>query len=348
MAIFSPVRLLTLIGLLLLPAQLHGQSLADLYEKVNPSVVVIESLSLEATPGSSQGQGKVTTEDQGSGVLIDEQGTILTASHVVQTAEHVTVEFLDGQRVQAEVIASAHWGDIALIRVIDKVKLPTPAMLADSDTMRVGDRVFVVGTPFGYSHSLSAGYISQRLQTNAMIGSGTIEVFQTDAAMNPGNSGGPLFNMQGEVIGIASHISTIAGGFDGIAFAVTTNQCRLLMERVETWSGIEGIIVTESLARLLNVPQPHGLLVQKVSSVSWGGKVGLQPGTMPVSLGEQTITLGGDIILKVGGMEVDNEPEFFKRLGDYVYAMRQAGKQVPVKVLRGGKVLTLGGEKGGK
>ncbi len=331
------------LAVFLFPFLVSAQSLPDLFDMVNPAVVDILSIS-ETSVAVSQDEiddVKVASGDQGSGILIDNEGTILTASHVIQTAEEVTVTFLDGQTSKAKVIASAHYGDIALIKLTEKVNLPTPAVLADSDKVRVGEKVFVVGAPFGYSHSLSVGHISSRFHTPAMLGSGTMEVFQTDAAMNPGNSGGPLFNMQGEVIGIASHIRSSAGAFNGIAFAVTTNQCVALMDRVETWSGIEGVLVSDRLARLFNIPQEFGFLVESVSGASWGGKIGLKPSTLSITINGEEMLVGGDIILKVGDLVVNNDPQFYTELRDYLYALNQSGKKVTVDVLRNGKVLTL-------
>lgn len=327
-----------------LPEILFAGNLPDLYQMVNPAVVDIVAISMDNVAVSADEDRKVASGDRGSGVLIDDRGTILTASHVIQTAEKITVTFPDGQSSAAEVVVSVSWGDVAVLQLTDDIKLPKPVVLADSDKVRIGDKVFVVGSPLGFSHSLSVGYISSRFQTGAMLGAGSMEVFQTDAAMNPGNSGGPLFNMDGEVIGIASHISTVSGGFQGLAFAVTSNQCLALLDRAETWSGIEGIIVHGRLARLLNVPQEYGLLVKRVSGISWGGKIGLQPSDLKMIIEGEEFSVGGDIILKVGEMTVNNDPDFFKKLGDYTHDLRKAGKKLTVTVLRGGQIVTL--EKG--
>jgi len=333
---------LTCISAFILPLTVSAKaSLPDLFEKVNPAVVDIQSISVQKVTVSETESTSIAVGNDGSGVLIDDQGTILTASHVVQTAEKLTVKLLDGRELPASVVSSANWGDIALIKLDQVVDLPEPAILADSDKVRIGEKVFVVGSPFGFSHSLSVGYISSRFQASAMVGTGTMEVFQTDAAMNPGNSGGPLFNMNGEVIGIASHIRTTAGGFNGLAFAVTTNQIRTLLEKISSWSGIDGKIVSGKLAQLLNIPQESGYLVERVASNSWGGQIGLQPSKVQAVIGEETLNIGGDIILKIGTMMVNQEPDFFQKFTDYLFNEAQAGRSLNVEVLREGNVITL-------
>ena len=336
---------LTIIISLLFATSLFAEELPDIFARVNPAVVDIQAISVETVAIPGQALNTIAVGNDGSGVLIDDEGTILTASHVIQTAEKVTVTFFGGEQVPATVVASANWGDIALIKLDQKIDLPPPAILADSDLVRIGDKVFVIGAPFGFSHSLSVGHISSRFKTEAMIGTGTIEVFQTDAAMNPGNSGGPLFNMDGEIIGIASHIRTTAGGFNGIAFAVTSNQVVRMLEKTSTWTGIEGIVVSGQLARLLNLPQEAGLLVQRVAANSWSGAIGLQPSSIKAVIGGEEITLGGDIILKVGDLEVNMDPDLFQKITDYFFNEKQVGRTASLQVLRAGRVITLSVEK---
>lgn len=327
---------------MLLPATVSANSeLPNIFEKVNPAVVDIQAISMDKVAVSNDQITTIAVGNDGSGVLIDSEGTILTASHVVQSAEQINIKFLDGRVVPASIVTSANWGDIALLKLDEKINLPEPVVLADSDLVRVGEQVFVVGAPFGYSHSLSVGYISSRFFTDAMVGGGSMEVFQTDASMNPGNSGGPLFNMKGEVIGIASHISTTSGGFNGLAFAVTSNQIRALMEKTSPWSGIEGPILTGKLAKLFNIPQDAGLLVQKVAANAWAGQIGILPSTVKAIIDGQEMLIGGDIILKVGTMEVSNSPTFFDDISDYVALESQRENTITITILRNGEILTL-------
>ncbi len=319
-----------------------ADSLPDLFERVNPAVVDIQGISVEQVATSLNESTSVTMGNDGSGVLVESDGTILTASHVIQTAEKVVVKLMDGREFNAKIVASVNWGDIALLKLENPpTDLPAPVALANSDNVRIGEQVFVVGAPFGYSHSLSVGHISSRFNTDAMVGTGSVEVFQTDASMNPGNSGGPLFNMDGEVIGIASHIRSTSGGFNGLAFAVTSNQILKILEKNRSWSGIDGRVISGGLAQLLNLPQKAGLLVEKVAKNSWGGRIGLIPSAIAVQINGEDIYLGGDIILQIGEIVVDTDPGFFENLTEYLYQEKQAGRKAKYKILRGGNIIYL-------
>ena len=198
----------------------EGQALRDVFKRVNASVVVIRSVQSEVIAGS-QSQ-PVMAAGLGSGVLISKDGEIMTAAHLVDTADTVSVEFSNGDIRVAKVIASEPAADVALL----KLNGPLPsgaavAKLGDSDKAEVGDQIFVVGAPHGISYTLTVGYISGRRRPNTLYsGLSLTEFFQTDAAINQGNSGGPMFNMVGEIIGIVSAIISKSGGSGGSGFAV--------------------------------------------------------------------------------------------------------------------------------
>jgi len=154
----------------------------------------------------------------GSGVLIEEN-QILTAAHVVDGAQFIEVHFNDGVRIRAEVVASLKSSDIALLKLKRGHPDPTIAVLADSDKARVGSKVFIIGSPFGISQTLSVGHLSGRMDRGLLADGTPVEFLQTDTAINTGNSGGPMYNTDGEVIGIVSFILSKSGGFDGIGFA---------------------------------------------------------------------------------------------------------------------------------
>lgn len=206
----------------------NAQQLRELFSKSNPSVVVIKTLE-KKIPSVSQA-GLVSLPGLGSGVLISGDGKVLTAAHVVQAADYVSVEFTDGKRVSAHVIASYPPADVALLQLEATPAEAVPARLGDSDKMQVGDDIFVIGAPFGLSHSLTVGHVSGRhLSEESVGGLSKVELFQTDAAINQGNSGGPMFNMDGEVVGIVSRIVSRSGGFEGVGFAVTSNVAQKLL-----------------------------------------------------------------------------------------------------------------------
>jgi S1-C subfamily serine protease len=177
-----------------------AETIGDLFERVHRSVVVIRALEMDVP--AEKGEGP-SISSVGSGVLISTDGKILTAAHLVHAASEITVEFWDGRRVSARVMSSAPGADISLLQAEAVPADVVEARLADSHTARIGDEVFVIGAPYGLSHTLTVGHLSGRQkpgQTTASLAHA--EFLQTDAAINKGNSGGPMFNMAGEVLGI--------------------------------------------------------------------------------------------------------------------------------------------------
>ncbi len=310
-----------------------AQPIGNIYRRVNASVVVINTKQKELRPGANR---MVSVGALGSGVLISEDGKVLTAAHVVQVADTIEVEVMGGETVSATVIGSLPQMDIAMLQLASVPKGMEVAPLGDSDSVQVGDRVFVVGAPFGITHSLTVGYISARRHpTENESGIWGAEFFQTDAAVNPGNSGGPMFNMAGEVVGIVSHIISQSGGSEGLGFAVTSNTARqMLIDRRPFWSGIESFYIAGDLAAALNLTT-HGMLIQRIAEGSPAEKLGLRPGAIPASIGEQQILLGGDLI--IGAMGVDLvEDNGYEKILDKM-AKLQPGDTLSVSILRAGK-----------
>ena len=319
---------------------LQAQKLSELFKRVSPSVVVIETTQKEIAPhGAAQ---PVTVGGLGSGVLISNDGKVMTAAHVVQTAESIEVAFLSGEKIPARVLSSEPAADVALLQLERMPQVSRIATLGDSDSVEVGDEIFVVGAPFGISHSLTVGHVSgRRLPDSKMTGMGLAEFFQTDAAINQGNSGGPMFNMDGEVIAIVSHIVTMSGGSEGLGFAVTANVAqRLLLQRRSFWSGMDGFLIRGELARLLNLPQPAGVLAQRVAAGSLAAHLGLKPGTVPAQIGDQQIILGGDVVLEVMGIPIEEEVAQNTRIRERLNELKE-NEKIVLKVLRGGQVVEL-------
>jgi S1-C subfamily serine protease len=337
-------RILVTVCALLLMVALSGVAQADdlraVFKKVSPAVVEIRTKSVDQVAITLDTDEFVEHHGLGSGVLIDRKWTILTAAHVVQAADKIMVVFSDGRMVPARVVSSAPQGDVAMLQLEEKVSLPEPIVQADSDKVEVGMQVVVVGAPYGLSHSLSSGYISGLHTIDSMsFGAAQIDVFQTDAAINVGNSGGPLLNLDGEMIGIISHIKTLSGGFEGIGFAVTSNQVRSLLEKTDFWSGIQAQMVEGRVAELLNIPQKAGLLVVKVSANSPGATMGLKPSSVPVSFDGKEYLIGGDIILKIGDIEVTGDKNFDEKIRLYIHGSREGKHDLEITYLRAGKVL---------
>ncbi len=315
------------------------EDLVAVFAAVDQAVVVIDTVETVAEPGRS---GTATASGLGSGVLVDAAGHVVTAAHVVQTADRVTVRYRDDTRVAAVIVTTDPTTDLALLRVDTVPEGIRPVRLGDSDRTAVGERVFVVGAPYGLDHSLSVGHISGRHRDNPDIGTGIApraELFQTDAAINQGNSGGPMFDMQGRVVGIVSHILSRSGGFEGLGFAVTSNTVqRRLFEARPFWSGVTATPIGGALAAALNVPQEYGALVQHVSAGSAAEKIGLRPGRFPVTIQGREFLLGGDIILSVDGIEIGpgNRAAIEERIRNLDDRQR-----VVVRILRAGRVESI-------
>ena len=332
-----PPLLLSLLILVSTPGQ--AVDLADLFEQVNPSVVVIRSQE-QVARGTEQLEWR-TIQRIGSGVLVSEDGRIVTAAHVVQSADQIQVSFADGSEADARVIGSEPAADIALLEVDGVPADAGVARLGDSDGVRIGQPVFAIGAPRGLAHALSVGHISARHQGSDITGDfGLGELLQTDASLNQGNSGGPLFNYSGEVVGIVSRILTSSGGSQGLGFAVTSNQVReLLLEQRAFWNGLNGYWVQGNLARLLNIPQSRGLVVQGMAAGSPAARIGLRAGTVEVNIAGESLILGGDVILGVEGISFADE-DGYQRIRKHLGGLNP-GDSVTISVLRGGERVSL-------
>jgi len=328
----------------------NAQQLRDAFRQVNQSVVIVRTKRVEVAPSADETMAIV--DGLGSGVLISNDGKVLTAAHVVQTADVASVEFSDGQEIIARVIGSDVQSDVALLQLKEMPKGVTPATLGDSDKMEVGDQVFVIGAPYGISQTLSVGHLSGRHRLSTNNQSTSVEFLQTDAAINTGNSGGPMFDMQGNVIGIVSSIMTHTGGSEGLAFATAANTAKkLLLDRKPFWSGIDALVVTGAMAKALNLPQPAGVLVQRIGEGSISSQLGINPGTLRVTIHGMDILLGGDVILSVNNIPIIDPPsaqslgsftsdENYERIYNSVAALKP-GDPLVVTVFREGKVLKL-------
>jgi S1-C subfamily serine protease len=205
----------------------------------------------------------------------------------------------------------------------------------------VGDEIVVIGAPYGLGHSLTVGHISGKLTIEGLVSGVPMEVLQTDAAINVGNSGGPMFNLQGEVVGIVSSILTQSGGFEGVGFAVPANIARTVLLTGESfWSGMDGFLLRDTLAQIFNLPQRAGVLVQQVAAGSPAAALGLRVGTRRATIGEEELLVGGDIILSVAGIEVSPDGASLDEMRRVLGRVRP-GDSVTARVLRGGKVVLL-------
>jgi serine protease Do len=315
-----------------------AQNLDDIFRRVSPSVVVVRSKGRDVSAG-----GVTRFNETGSGVLISDSGRVMTAAHVVNGMDEITVEGVAGEVVRAKIISSDAAADISLLQLERVTAAMRVASLGNSDSVQVGQQVLVIGAPYGLAYSMSAGWISARWPANTIFRDMPLaEFFQTTATINTGNSGGPLFNTAGEVIGIVSQNISKSGGSEGLGFVVTINTAKkLLIERKVFWSALQGTLLTGDLAALLNVPAPAGFLVKTVAQESMAWNMGLQGGDRIVTIGGKEIALGGDIILSVAGVPIVSEDNIEKIRNSLAAA--PPGTPFMVSVLRAGKVIELTG-----
>jgi S1-C subfamily serine protease len=315
----------------------QAQQLRDVFRTVQRTVVMVRTEQIGLAPYPQQ--GLVSSGGLGSGVLIAND-RVLTAAHLVESADRTVVEFSQGEVIPARVIGCALSADVALLQLDHSPANYSAATLSDSDQVAVGDEIFVVGAPYGISNTLTAGHVSGRRAVNNKNSRANIEFLQTDAAINSGNSGSPVFNLKGEVVGIVSNIMSKSGGSEGLAFATTSNTARrTLVDQKAFWTGIEGFRVEGSLARALNVPQSAGILVQRVAEGSIAARGGIRPGTLRANVEGDEVILGGDIILYVNEMPVEEDSDL-----DAIYgrlAQLKPGEHQVITILRQGKILKV-------
>ena len=317
----------------------QAQNLDDVFRKVSPTVVVVRAKGRDVTAG-----GITRFTETGSGVLISSDGRVMTAAHVVNGKDEITVEGIGGEIVHAKMVSANAAADVSLLQLERVTKAMRVARMGNSDGARVGEQVMVVGAPYGLAYSMSVGWISARWPPNTIFPDMPLaEFFQTTATINTGNSGGPLFNMTGEVIGIVSQNISKSGGSEGLGFVVTVNSAKaLLVPRKVFWGALQGMLLTGRLASVFNVPAPAGFLVKTVAQGSMAGNMGLQGGDGIVTIGGKEIPVGGDIILSVEDIPVVSE--------DNIEAIRNRlagmapGTPFKMSVLRAGKVIELTGQ----
>jgi S1-C subfamily serine protease len=233
----------------------------DVFGQVAPSVAAMRARGRDVSA-----DGKTKFAETGSGVLISADGKVMTAAHVVHAMDEVSVEFLGGETISARVIASEPAADLSLLQLDHVPGGSKVAPMADSSTMAVGDQVIVVGAPYGLSYSLSVGYISARWPPNTVYKSMPLaEFFQTDATINTGNSGGPMFNMKGEVVGIVSHNISKSGGSEGLGFVVTMNTAKQLKQDLKVGRK-EGVKINEGLSSQIGLIDAT---ILKLGSRAW-------------------------------------------------------------------------------
>jgi len=286
----------------------------------------------------------VPVEGAGSGFLIDTNGHILTNNHVIEGAQTIEVTLGDQSRYKAKLIGTDTRNDIALIQIDPKGRKITPLPLGDSRNLLVGQRVLAIGNPFGFQSTLTTGIVSSLGRTVQTSDTTFIDdAIQTDAAINRGNSGGPLMNSQGEVIGINSAIFSPSGTTAGIGFAIPINTAKRVANELITQGrvrravmGIEGRAIWPDLAEALSLPVQQGLLVERVVPNGPAAKAGVRGGTRSVLAGLQELRIGGDVLIAINGKAVTNQNDLNLMLN-----RSQPGDTVTLTLLRDGKRINV-------
>lgn len=319
-----------------------NNAIVDIAEKTNPAVVMITTEKTQQQRiiqnpfsqffGNPYGQQAPETREYtqrglGSGVIVSDEGYILTNNHVIENVDEIKVQLFNGDEIKAELVGSDPQTDIAVIK-IDVDNLPT-TKLGNSDNLKVGSFVLAIGSPLSQNlaHTVSFGIVSAKSRSIGLIGQGAgyEDFIQTDAAINPGNSGGALIDMNGELVGINSAIASRSGGNDGIGFAIPINLAKRIMddliENGEVSRGYLGLYfggeVDKTMARALGLDDARGIIVAKVEEDGPAEKAGLK---------EQ------DVIVAINGAQVSNWDMFRSKI-----AIMKPGEKVKLDIIRDGK-----------
>ena len=320
---------------------------ARIYRQRSSGVVTIDAVFGGAASSSSQGSGFVVSND----------GTILTSAHVVtdagsgaagavRAATTVYVEFDDRDRVAATIVGWDVFSDVGVLKVDPRQHALIPVPLGESSGVHVGDPVAAIGSPFGNEGSLSVGVVSATRRSIASLTSdyNLVDAIQTDAPINHGNSGGPLFDRGGRVIGISAQIRSSSGTAEGVGFAVPIDAARSALRQIVAtghvryaFVGIRSEDLTPSIARVLAYPVAEGAVIDRVDAGTGAAAAGLRGGTRNVEVNGATFRVGGDVIVAIAGRPVRGADDVAR----IVATGLMPGQLVPFTVLRGKRRLIV-------
>lgn len=288
----------------------------------------------------------VPQQGQGSGFILDKQGHILTNNHVIDGAQLVEVTTSDKHKYKAQVVMTDRNHDLALLQIQGSPNLQ-PATLADTAGLVVGQQVYAIGNPFGFNGTMTRGIISAIRSIEMPSGNKIEDAIQTDASVNPGNSGGPLLNSHGEVIGITTLIaSNPNGGADqsaGIGFAIPITTAKAVLSDFATYGrvrrpslGIVSLQIGPGIAQQIGLPVEYGVLIERVVPGGAAQRAGLHGGNEQAYMGNQPVMLGGDLIVGFDGQDITNAQDLSQALNSH-----RAGDAVTLIVYRGQRRLSL-------
>jgi S1-C subfamily serine protease len=312
-------------------------SIGEIYDRTYKSVVEITVSSTSGSPFGNQQQ-----QAQGSGFVYDENGDIVTNEHVVGGADSISVKFWNGATYTAKLVGSDPSTDLAVVKVTAPASLLQPLELADSSKVAVGDPVVAIGSPFGLQETVTSGIVSALHREMTAPNNFTInDSIQTDAAINHGNSGGPLLNAQGQVIGINSQIDSQSGGSDGVGFAVPSDTVRAIASQLvqsgkveHAYLGVQIVAIPSDAAQQLGVPE--GVEVTKVVSGTPADDAGLRAATGQRTVDGQTYPTGGDVVVAFDGKSVSSAAALQTAVDS-----KRPGDSVTITYVRDGKTKTV-------
>ena len=319
----------------------------EIWRRYAPGVVQVTSTSVVSTQDPFFGLPQQQTQKAlGSGFVIDKAGHIVTNYHVVAGARSVEVSFSNNESMKARIVGTDPSTDIAVLQVKVRARALTPLQLGNSDRVQVGDAVVAIGNPLGLDRSVNLGIVSALQRAIQAPNSFSIDhVIQTDAPINHGNSGGPLLNTRGQVIGVTAQIQTEGAGQGniGIGFAIPINTVRTVAAQLiktgkveHAYLGIKANPITPALAKLFHLGATQGLLVSEVEPGSAAASAGLKAGTTQVTQAGESYMLGGDLIVKADDVRVPT----LDRLRD-VIAAKRPGDTLSLQIYRGNSKLTI-------
>jgi S1-C subfamily serine protease len=325
-------------------------TIREIYRRAAPGVVQITSTTLseaQIDPLFGFPLPQQEQKAQGSGFVIDESGYIVTNYHVVAGASDIEVSFSNKESLKAKVVGTDQSTDLALLKVDADARAFTPLELGDSERIQVGDSVVAIGNPFGLERSITAGIVSAIQRTIESPAESPIErVIQTDAPINRGNSGGPLLNAAGQVIGVNTQIATGSStevGNVGIGFAVPINTVRDVVAQLQTKGRVDhaelGIGVqelTKEIASLFRLPASEGLLVIRVKDGTGASKAGIKAGDTQVVVSGESWLLGGDILISADGVRLRSASDLQRAV-----ARKKPGERMKLQLYRGDEKKTV-------
>ncbi|NOX63729.1 MAG: PDZ domain-containing protein [Chloroflexi bacterium] len=316
------------------------------YELVNPSVVAVRVLDQDLLDEEQDVQPFFFDSGEGSGFVIGAEGYIVTNNHVVEDAESIVVQFYDGLLAPAELMGADPDTDLAVLKVDPRGLDLQPVSFGNIDDLRVGQRVLVIGNPFGNANTLTTGIISALGRQIALPGSPfrLPEVIQTDAAINPGNSGGPMLNARGEVIGVAFMLQSTTRANSGVGFGIPVyfveRVSKAIIERgsyEHPWIGIRGTTLSPFMIRELGLEAERGVLISEVVPGGPAAKAGLRGGDREVTLEGVDFLVGGDVIVAIDDRPVKVFDDLLAYLGRYT----EPGMEITLTILRDGEIMRM-------